>query len=150
MFYIDFEPIGRRGQCPGDQSLLESARQLNADIVSICGGVGSCNHCKIQIIAGMVSKLTLEEEAELSDRELKQGYRLACQTFPLSDVKVHVPPESLTALQRTQVEGLEVDVDPEPPVQAFDVQLTAPSLSNPVPDDVNLLGALGMPSGTID
>lgn len=140
MFNIDFEPIGRRGQCSADQSLLESARELNVDIVSICGGVGTCGHCKVQIIAGKVSKLTLEE----------QGYRLACQTFPLSDVKVHVPPESLTAPQRTQVEGLEVDVVPEPPVRALEIQLTAPTLASPVPDDVNLLTALGIPDGSID
>src|SRR5512140_3552985 len=113
MFTIDFEPIGRRGPCQPDQSLLESARELNVDIVSICGGVGTCGRCKVQIIAGKVSKRTLEEEAELSTRELEQGYRLACQVYPLSDVKVHVPPESLTAPQRTQVECLEVDVAPE-------------------------------------
>jgi uncharacterized 2Fe-2S/4Fe-4S cluster protein (DUF4445 family) len=150
LFTIDFEPIGRRGQCSGDQSLLESARQLNVDIVSICGGVGSCNHCKIQIIAGQISKRTLEEESELSARELEQGYRLACQTFPLSDVKVHVPSESLTALQRTQVEGLQVDVVPEPSVRVVEVTLVTPTLSAPSADDANLWAALGLPAGTID
>ena len=150
MFTIDFEPIGRRGPCQHDQSLFESARELNVDIVSICGGVGTCGRCKVQIIAGKVSKRTLEEEAELSTRELEQGYRLACQVYPLSDVKVHVPPESLTAPQRTQVEGLEVDVTPEPPVRAIEIQLTAPTLTAPIPDDVNLLTALGIPAGNVD
>ena len=150
MFLIDFEPIGRRGPCQSNQSLLESARQLNVDIVSICGGVGSCGQCKIQVIAGKVTQLTLEEQAELSARELEQGYRLACQVYPLSDVKIHVPPASLTAPQRTQVEGLEVDVIPEPPVQVLEVELTAPTLDSPFPDDVNLLTALGLPTGTID
>ena len=62
--------------------------------------------------------MTFDEEAELTAREVEQGYRLACQINPLSDVKVHVPPESLTAPQRTQVEGLEVDVPPEPPIRS--------------------------------
>lgn len=150
MFNVDFEPIGRRGQCSGDQSLLDSARQLNVDIVSICGGMATCGQCKIQIITGAVSRRTLEEESELSARELEQGYRLACQTYPLSDVKVHVPPESFTAPQRTQVEGLEVDIEPEPPVREVEIQLTAPTLDSPVPDDVNLLTALGIPGGRID
>lgn len=150
MFTIDFEPIGRRGPCPADQSLLESARQLNVDIVSICGGVGSCGQCKIQVIAGQVTPRTSEEEAELSARELEQGYRLACQVYPLSDVKIHVPPESLTAPQRTQVEGLEVDTAPEPAVRAVEVELTAPTLDSPVPDDVNLLTALRIPAGSVD
>jgi uncharacterized 2Fe-2S/4Fe-4S cluster protein (DUF4445 family) len=150
VFTIDFEPIGRRGKCKRDQSLLESARQLDVDIVSICGGIGSCNRCKVQVIDGELSRLTLEEENELTADELAQGYRLACMTYPLSDVKVHVPPESLTAPQRTQVEGLEVDVAPEPPVRGMEVQLTAPMLDSPVPDDTNLLTALGVPAGSID
>jgi uncharacterized 2Fe-2S/4Fe-4S cluster protein (DUF4445 family) len=150
LFNIDFEPIGRRSQCKSNQSLLESARELNVDLVSICGGLGSCGRCKIQVIAGQVSKRTLEEETKLSARELEQGYRLACQVYPVSDVKVLVPPESLTAPQRTQVEGLEVDVVPEPPVRALEVQLTAPTLDSPIPDDVNLLTALGIPAGSID
>ncbi len=150
MFHIDFEPVGRRGLCKSDQSLLESARELNVDIISLCGGVGSCNHCRVQIIAGKVSKLTLEEEAELAVGELAQGYRLACQTYPLSDVKVLVPPESLTAPQRTQVEGLEVNVPPEPPVRSSEVQLSPPTLDAAIPDDANLLAALGLPTGSID
>jgi uncharacterized 2Fe-2S/4Fe-4S cluster protein (DUF4445 family) len=55
-FSIDFEPVGRRGEFSGDQSLLECARNLNVDLVSICGGTGSCEHCKVQVIAGKVSK----------------------------------------------------------------------------------------------
>src|SRR5512146_1797022 len=120
---MDFEPIGRRGECAGDQSLLECARQLNVDIVSICGGIGNCERCKVQIVSGHVLKSTLEEEASLTQREIEQGFRLACQAYPLSNVKLHIPPESLTAPQRTQVEGLEVDVTPEPPVRALDAYL---------------------------
>ena len=142
MFNIDFEPIGRRGACARDQSLLDCARQMSVDLVSVCGGIGSCERCKVQIVAGQVTKPTLEEEASLSKSELGHGYRLACQAFPLSDVKLHVPPESLTAPQRTQVEGLEVDVTPEPPVRGLDVHLSAPTLESPVADDSNLWKAL--------
>jgi uncharacterized 2Fe-2S/4Fe-4S cluster protein (DUF4445 family) len=142
LFTIDFEPIGRRGECPSDQSLLDCARQLNVDIVSICGGIGNCERCKVQVIAGQVTKPTLEEEASLAREEITQGYRLACQAYPLSDVKLHVPAESLTAPQRTQVEGLEVDVVPEPPVLGFDLHLSAPTLDSPIADDANLWQSL--------
>jgi uncharacterized 2Fe-2S/4Fe-4S cluster protein (DUF4445 family) len=150
LFNIDFEPVGRRGACAKDQSLLDCARQLSVDLVSICGGIGNCERCKVQIISGQASKATLEEEACLTKPELEQGYRLACQTYPLSDIKLHVPPESLTALQRTQVEGLEVEVAPEPPVRGLDVQLSAPTLHSPIADDSNLWAALGVLPGTID
>jgi len=153
LYTIDFEPVGRRGQFAGDQNLLECARQLSVDLVSICGGIGSCDHCKVQVIAGKVSKPTLEEEAELSAKDLAQGYRLACQTYPLSDVKLHVPPESLTAIQRTQVEGLEVDVEPAPLVRGLEAHLTQPTLASPQADAQNLWQALaehGIQEGTID
>ncbi len=150
MFNVDFEPVGRRGACTSDQSLLDCARQLSVDLVSLCGGIGNCQHCKVQVISGRVTKPTLEEEASLSKSELEQGYRLACQTYALSDVKLHVPPESLTALQRTQVEGLEVDVPPEPPVRGVEAHLSAPTLDTPISDDVNLWASIGLPAGTID
>lgn len=150
MFTIDFEPIGRRDQCPGNQSLLESARQLDVELVNICGGTGSCGHCKVQIITGNVSKITLEEQAKLSAREMEQGYRLACQTYPQSDLKLYVPPESLTAPQRTQVEGLQVDVVPEPSIRTVEASITAPTLVSPISDDSNLWAALSLPTGTID
>lgn len=150
MFTVDFEPIGRRGQCKGDRSLLESARELNVDIVSICGGIGNCERCKVRIISGQATKPTVEEEALLSQRELEQGFRLACQVYPLSNIQLHVPPESLTAPQRTQVEGLEVDVPPEPPVRGLEVRLSPPALGSPLADDSNLWASLGLPPGCID
>lgn len=153
MFTVDFEPVGRRGQFSGDQSLLEIARQLSVDLVSLCGGIGSCEHCKVQVISGKVSKLTLEEEASLSKKELEQGYRMACMAHPLSDVKLHVPPESLTALQRTQVEGLDVDVEPDPPVRGWEARLTPPTLDSPRSDTQNLWASLashGIPGGFVD
>jgi uncharacterized 2Fe-2S/4Fe-4S cluster protein (DUF4445 family) len=154
LFAIDFEPVGRRGNCPGDQSLLECARRLNVDLVSICGGAGLCHRCKVQVVSGEVSGLTNEEKSALSERELKQNFRLACRTFPRGNLKIYVPPESLTAPQRTQVEGLEVDVLPEPLVRGFSVQLTAPSLEQPLADDQNLWAGLsrqhGVAAGTID
>jgi uncharacterized 2Fe-2S/4Fe-4S cluster protein (DUF4445 family) len=102
------------------------------------------------MISGQVSKPTLEEEASLTKQEMEQGYRLACQAYPLSDVKLHVPPESLTALQRTQVEGLEVDVVPEPHVRGLDAHLSAPTLDSPIADDSNLWASLALPVGEID
>jgi uncharacterized 2Fe-2S/4Fe-4S cluster protein (DUF4445 family) len=151
---IEFEPVGRRGKCSEDQSLLDCARQLSVDIVSICGGLGACKRCKVQIVSGSVSDLTPDENADLTEGERRQNYRLACRTYPRGNVKIYVPPESLTAPQRTQVEGLELDVEPEPPVRSLDAQLAAPSLDVPESDDRNLWTALAerydIPAGSID
>jgi len=142
MYQIEFEPIGRRDSCPADQSLLEAAQQLGVDLISLCGGEGTCGRCKVQILAGQVSPPTSVEKEVLSADELLAGYRLACQTYPRSDLKIHVPPESLSTPQRTQVEGLEIPVSPQPPIRAYEIQLSAPSLSDLRGDTERILDSL--------
>jgi len=153
VFFIDFEPVGRRGEFSGQETLLECARELSVDIVSICGGGGSCEGCKIRVVIGQVSELTPDEELVLTPQELEQGYRLACKAYPLSDVKLHVPPESLTAPQRTQIEGLEVVIDIDPPIRVMNISIDQPTLEAPRADVKSLwqaLAAQGVPSGVID
>jgi len=142
LYTVEFEPVGRRGECPEGISLLECARRLDVDIVSLCGGLSTCKRCKVQVVAGTVSAPTAEDVSAFSEAELKKNYRLACTTYPTSNVKILVPPESLSAPQRTQVEGLELQVQPEPPVRGLPIRLVPPTLDTPESDDQNLLTAL--------
>jgi uncharacterized 2Fe-2S/4Fe-4S cluster protein (DUF4445 family) len=141
-FTIDFEPIGRRGECQKNESILACARQLGVGINSICGGEGICHSCKVQVLSGTVSKPTPNEHEAFTSQELKEGWRLACQTYPASDCKIAVPTESMTTPQRVQAEGLEVKVPPEPSVRVYRLQLSAPSLETPQADADRLLEAL--------
>jgi len=144
---VDFEPVGRRGSCPEGGTLLDAARALGVDLASICGGNGSCSSCRVQIVKGELTPVTAREEKKLAARELAQGYRLACLARPLSDCKVHVPPESLTALQRTQVEGLEVPVEVQPSVAICAVQMARPTLDDLRGDDERLCEAVAAADG---
>jgi uncharacterized 2Fe-2S/4Fe-4S cluster protein (DUF4445 family) len=139
---IEFEPVGRRGECPEDETLLDSAQRLDVDIVRLCNGAGVCGRCKVQIVAGEVPPISAKEKEVLTEKEVVRGYRLACLTRPLGNVKVHVPTESLTAPQRTQVEGLEIDVAPEPSFQTLYAELTPPTIEKQAADETNLLCAL--------
>ncbi len=60
-FAVDFEPVGRRGRCPDDASLLVCARQSGVGISSVCGGLGTCHSCKVQILRGAISQPTARE-----------------------------------------------------------------------------------------
>ncbi|MBN1886683.1 MAG: DUF4445 domain-containing protein [Thermoflexales bacterium] len=146
-YTIEFEPLGRRGPCPQAGSLLDAARALGVDLASVCGGHGTCGSCRVQIVAGHVTPVTSREEGELTDAELAQGYRLACLARPLSDCRVYVPPESLTAPQRTQVEGLEVPADIHLSVAHCMVQIAPPSLEDLRGDDERLCEAAAAASG---
>jgi uncharacterized 2Fe-2S/4Fe-4S cluster protein (DUF4445 family) len=139
---IDFQPVGRRGECQRDESLLACARRLGVGINSTCGGKGTCHSCKVKVLSGTVSEPTSSELEALTSQELEGDWRLACQTYPRSDCKLTVPPESMTTTQRVQVEGLEIKVHPEPPVRAYRLQLAAPFLSAPDADADRLLEAL--------
>ena len=153
MNIIEFEPVGRRGECPENESLLDSARHLDVDIVRLCNGVGVCGRCKVQIVTGQVSPITAKEKEILTEKEVGRNYRLACLTYPVGNVKVHVPPESLTAPQRTQVEGLELNVTPSPSFQSASVELSPPTIEKQLADETNLLGALnraGVDARTFD
>jgi uncharacterized 2Fe-2S/4Fe-4S cluster protein (DUF4445 family) len=141
-FTIDFEPVGRRGKCQKNESLLACARQLGVGINSICGGEGICHSCKVQVLSGTVSKSTPNEHEAFTSQDLKERWRLACQTCPTSNCKIAVPTESMTTPQRVQVEGLEVKVSPEPPIRVYRLQLSAPSLEDPQADADRLLKTL--------
>jgi len=142
-FYnVDFEPVGKRGKCRDDESLLNCIRRLGICIVSLCAGVGKCHGCKVQILRGSVSESTSNERQSFSSQELKDGYRLACQTYVASDCQVHIPLESLTTPQRIQVEGQEVSVDREPAVSSCHIQASPPSLSDLQADDERLIETL--------
>jgi uncharacterized 2Fe-2S/4Fe-4S cluster protein (DUF4445 family) len=113
-FRIDFQPIGRRGAVRPGQTLLDAAQAAGVGLASVCGGVGNCEECRLRLITGTLSAPTLIEEAALGNAALDAGWRLACQAEPLSDVRLHIPPESLTAAQRLQTEGQEVTLELDP------------------------------------
>ena len=90
--YIDFEPVGRRGDCPEGATLLDCTRQLGVGLVNLCGGTGGCGRCVVQVMEGDVSEPVPGESEILSPEQLATGYRLACQATPMGDCKVRVPP----------------------------------------------------------
>jgi uncharacterized 2Fe-2S/4Fe-4S cluster protein (DUF4445 family) len=142
IIHIDFEPVGRRVEVPSGTHLLAAAQTAGVQLASLCGGIGSCDSCKIRLVNGSLSRLTLEEEAALSDADLEAGYRLACQSVPLTDVKIEIPPESLTAPQRLQVEGIELEFDIDPAVRPMDVSVEPANMQDLRGDDARLLAAL--------
>ncbi len=140
--FIDFQPIGRRGECPEGYSILECARHLGVDLVNVCGGNGSCGSCLIQLLDGTVSPVDGSELDHITDDDLKLGYRLACYAIPGSDCKVRVPPESLAAQQRTQIEGQESQVELSPAAKTYILDVAAPSIADLRSDTTRLAAAI--------
>jgi uncharacterized 2Fe-2S/4Fe-4S cluster protein (DUF4445 family) len=139
---VDFEPVGKRVTISQDNTLLDAARKAGVELVAICGGAAVCGRCKVQLIQGELSPLTISEENNLRESEKAGGTRFACQANPLSDVKLHVPPESLSTNQRLQVEGIELSIDAKPVLEAVDLKLDEPSIEDQRSDSTRLQDAL--------
>ncbi len=119
MYEIEFKPLGLSVRIRKDQTIIEAAKIVGLDMISVCGGHGTCRQCRIQMLSGLVSVVTSDEKDAFSLRELKVGYRLACQTKPLSHCIINIPSDSLATEQRAQVDGLGTPADVEPPVKEY-------------------------------
>jgi len=139
---VDFEPIGRRISLQRGANLLAAAQEAGVRLVSICGGIGSCGECVVRLEKGQLSPPTIVEADLLTQSRLAAGYRLACQAQALSDVKLDIPPESLTAPQRLQIEGQTNEAELQPAVLAVEVELERPDIGDPRADSMRILDAL--------
>jgi uncharacterized 2Fe-2S/4Fe-4S cluster protein (DUF4445 family) len=112
---IDLQPIGRRIETARGTTLLAAAQAAGVELQAICGGAGTCGGCRVRVAHGAVAALSDAESVALSGPERADGLRLACQATALGNVRVDIPPESLTAAQRLQLDGEEPEARPFPP-----------------------------------
>jgi uncharacterized 2Fe-2S/4Fe-4S cluster protein (DUF4445 family) len=129
-FTINFQPIGKRVVSKATDSVLITAQDAGISLASICGGVGICDSCRIRLISGKLSSPTSEEKDLYTEKEITSGFRLACQSYPESDLTVEIPPESLTAPQRLQIEGQIQPIQLDPLVIPVQLSLTEPTIAD--------------------
>ncbi|MGC9400146.1 MAG: ASKHA domain-containing protein [Anaerolineae bacterium] len=141
-FHVDFEPVGRRATAGPHQTLLEAAHSVGVRLAAVCGGRGLCGKCRVRLLEGELSPPTEVERRLLGEAATAAGERLACQACPCTDVKLYLPPASLTAPQRLQVEGQEIGIAVDPIVVPVDVVVEAPTLQDLRADTVRLTDAL--------
>ena len=152
-YIVDFEPIGRRVETETGETLLVAAQRGGVGLAAVCGGAGTCGRCLVQVMSGPVSPPTEDERKRIRGEQIEKGYRLACQARVLGDCKINVPPGSLTAAQRTQVEGRVSDVLVDPIVRGTTVQLS-PAVREDLRSDATRLrdelSSRGVPCERVD
>ena len=129
-FVVDLQPVGRRIEVEAGTTLLAATQAAGVGLVSLCGGEGWCESCLIRVANGEVNSPTQSELEYLGDEKVADGFRLACQVVPQTDVRIDIPPESLSTPQRLQVEGKDFDIALAPIVQVFDLELSPPELED--------------------
>ncbi|MCF7791398.1 MAG: ASKHA domain-containing protein [Victivallales bacterium] len=77
-----------------EKTILEILNENNIAIYAPCGGQGICGKCRV-IIHGDINPLSIAEKEILSADEIKQGIRLACETYIYSAAEVKLLSTSL-------------------------------------------------------
>lgn len=129
-YQVNFEPVGRRVNSPGGETILSAAQHAGIMMNAVCGGAGVCGHCLVRILNGNVAPIRRYESKVLSPEKASQGWRFACQTIIQGDLDIYLPPETLANAQRTQVESEAVEVSLQPAVTAVQLTLPIPSLDD--------------------
>jgi len=129
-YQLDFEPIGAQIEVDESTSILIAAQEAGIGLAAVCGGIGVCGACRIRLVSGVLSEIGEAEANFFSQEDMVNGWRLACQAFPRSDLKIEVPPESLLTSQRLQMEGELRNVPFAPGVKAVPFTLPPPGLDD--------------------
>ena len=81
---------------PEGGNLLRISLREQGGIPFKCGG-GLCGTCKCRVESGLehTDAIKAKERRHLSDEELKQGWRMACQTFVNGDIAVSWLPRDI-------------------------------------------------------
>ena len=153
-YTIVFQPSGLRGKVTDGTTILNAARRLGAGLESICGGKGVCGKCKVRIeegnydkygIKSTVAATTTRDEVNvkfINKQQLKQNYRLACQTHIHGNVVVFVPEESRKGQQVVRKEATERKIDLNPAIKKYYVSLKPATLEDTTGDFERLHEAL--------
>lgn len=87
-FTLRLQPSGAVLAAQAEESLLQAALREGLPFPHNCR-VGGCGECKCRLVSGKVKELT-DKSYLLSAEELQQGFILACQSRPRSDMVVEV------------------------------------------------------------
>ncbi len=111
-------------EAPGGKSLLRVLFENKYFIPSACGGKGTCGYCRVRVTEGG-GKALPTEALILSSREIRSGFRLACQVKVRENLKIEIPPEYLE-IQEYEGEILSSELVTSD-IKKIDIKLLSPT-----------------------
>ena len=144
-----------------EENLLEVARKANVAIDAPCSGNGSCGKCRVRYISG---ELESEQTRHITDEDYAAGWRLSCCSKVTGDVTVLVPdiasayksrmkvadlssPEEVAIFDRAKQDVADAGITFENEFTVVELQMTAPSLDDTMPDNERLSWAIEAATG---
>ena len=79
-------------KCPAGNKLLNNLSDRGIFVSSACGGRGACGQCKVKVVKGGGDVLPIEY-SHFTKRQIREGWRLACQVTVKNDCELELPAE---------------------------------------------------------
>jgi ferredoxin len=77
------------------ESLLNAGYAAGVHIEATCGARGRCRTCRVKILSGEVPPPTIQDTVQLGHEEVRENFRLGCQTKAIANTKVMaLPPKA--------------------------------------------------------
>ena len=141
---VSFQPLGKTVYVLKGTGLVEAAAGAGIALDLPCGGEGLCGKCRVVIRSG-VGPPGPVERSTLSERELDEGVRLACQSSVAGPMTVEVPATSVLASYQKILARVEdtAAFAADPPVRKQFVELPPPKRGDDEADLVRIERAVG-------
>ena len=123
------------------KNLMEIMLDAGLFIDNACGGKGLCGKCRVRITEGDAGEAGETERGILKAEELGQGVRLACLTYPVSDITI----ELLQKEKKHDVlaSGYMPDFEFEPDIVKVPVTIHKPTLADQTPFENQIIEQVG-------
>ena len=99
------------------KNLLEMLQEKNEYISAPCNGNGTCGKCIVRYKRGATEPTRRDREV-FSEKQLEDGYRLACQSYPAGAYEVEIP-ESEETIEVLSEWGKQQKTDTEELTEAY-------------------------------
>ncbi|HKM17805.1 MAG TPA: 2Fe-2S iron-sulfur cluster-binding protein, partial [Limnochordia bacterium] len=110
--------------CPSGANLLELLHQHGHSVYSPCGGKGRCGKCLARV-RGRAGTVTASERKHLTQAQIDDGIRLACQIQVTGDLEVDLSPAQQLVIL---ADGLAGDFQPDPHIRQEEIRLEQPRI----------------------
>jgi uncharacterized 2Fe-2S/4Fe-4S cluster protein (DUF4445 family) len=128
---VAFQPDNKSVKIAAGDTILNAAVLADVFINSVCGGMGKCGKCKVQV----KGKVEARDSDLLSDEEKRNNIYLACETKVQGDVEVYIPEISRAAKHQILTKSKEFTIqDLTPITRKIRLTLTGPTLEDNISD----------------
>ena len=144
---VTFLPGFRKVEVPNNESILVAAQKAGLAVNAVCGGTGKCGKCVMFLKSGHIDFDKEHFKEFFSSEERDAGAILACKAFPVDDCNILVPERTLIQTQQILMNVVGQEVEFNPSIWKYFIEVVPPTLENPSSDLYRLLEAVKAAGG---